>query len=570
MATGYVVLLVVAAAILALRVVLFLRGEGGDADETSYAEPVLRLDEEVEQPHEVFGELASTLEADHDAEGRYLREGESDDTQLTRRMPVSRKVLFAGACAWLLVGIPYLHPKLAWLRLLTDVSAESEANAPEVAGGPMPSASVGEAKLPGATFDQQSRGADLDAPVKDSRGPIAKGGKGDDTVIAPAVDEKKPPRSIEDPKALDKFFAKLTRVESKQDKATANILYYGDSIVASDFVTGKLRRMLQNRFGDAGHGYAIIANAWPGWFHIDVSRKADANWMVSTCVGPYAKDGLYGLGCASFTARYKGIWSQFATADVAKWGRSVSRFELEYLMQPGGGALELIVDDDEKQRIETEGDDKKLAHHTIELSDGPHKLKLVSLEDKPVRLFGIRMERDTGGVTLSAAGITGARARFLDKQDDAHWAEALKAAKPDLFVLAFGSNEVTDGQLYPMDKFKETLELVMDQVERALPDSSYMLVGPPDMASKNASQGHSRVMVHYIVKNQKELAKKRGWAYWDQYRAMGGTGSMWAWMKSGLGAPDLFHPTGIGGNLLGTWEYLALMEAFEKYKEANR
>ena len=78
--------------------------------------------------------------------------------------------------------------------------------------------SRGEAKLPGATFDQQSRAADLDAPVKDSRGPIAKGGKGDDTVIAPAVDEKKPPRSIEDPKALDKFFAKLARVESKQDK----------------------------------------------------------------------------------------------------------------------------------------------------------------------------------------------------------------------------------------------------------------------------------------------------------------------------------------------------------------
>ena len=83
MATGYVVLLVLAAAIVLLRVVaLFV---GGAKDETTYGEPALKLDDEVEQPHEVFGELASTLEADHDAAGRYLRRGDSGDAHLAKR-----------------------------------------------------------------------------------------------------------------------------------------------------------------------------------------------------------------------------------------------------------------------------------------------------------------------------------------------------------------------------------------------------------------------------------------------------------------------------------------------------
>ena len=62
------------------------------------------------------------------------------------------------------------------------------------------------------------------------------------------------------------------------------------------------------------------------------------------------------------------------------------------------------------------------------------------------------MDRDVPGITVSAAGITGARARFLDKQDDTHFAQLLSNAKPDLIALAFGSNEITDGMLYPLER----------------------------------------------------------------------------------------------------------------------
>jgi lysophospholipase L1-like esterase len=176
------------------------------------------------------------------------------------------------------------------------------------------------------------------------------------------------------------------------------------------------------------------------------------------------------------------------------------------------------------------------------------------------------MERDVPGVSLTAMGITGARARFLDKQDDAAWASVLRAAKPDLVVLAFGTNEITDGSKYSMDDYTKTLVTVMHQVRDAVPEASLMLAGPPDMASNNESQGHSKHYGFVITRKQKEIAAAESWAFWDQFEAMGGGGSMWSWIQQGLGSQDMIHPTGQGGSVLGRFEFAALLQGYERYR----
>jgi hypothetical protein len=110
----------------------------------------------------------------------------------------------------------------------------------------------------------------------------------------------------------------------------------------------------------------------------------------------------------------------------------------------------------------------------------------------------------------------------------------------------------------------------MDRIQAAVPEASYMLVGPPDMASKNDAEGHSKPAVPLFVAAQKEIAAKEGWAFWNQFKAMGGAGSMWSWVQSGLGQADMIHPTGTGGNVLGKMEYLALMQKYEAYKASKR
>ena len=535
-----------------------------------------------------FGELDSTARADGPSTEKpsaYTKEAavraSPAEPVLASWFPVAMRPMAMATTLGAFVLLPYAHPSLARFRVLTQgisVFGSDEEAAPVPMSSPEQEV-VGEASLPGPTDDQQSRGAELDQAPDNRRGPIAKAAP---LPIPASLAEDKPPIFLDDPsgKALEKFFAKLVKVEQKEPGAVARIVYYGDSIVASDFITGKLRRLMQDRFGDAGHGYAIVANAFPGWFHIDVARKSSDQWKTSRCIGPFAEDGFYGLGCVSFTARREGEWFSMGTADLDKWGTKVSRFELEYLEQPDGGDVEFLLDGASHSSLKTSGAEKKLKFHTIEVEDGPHKMEVRTTSDAPTRLFGMRMERDVPGVTLSALGITGARAKFLDKQDDAHWAESLKAAKPDLVVLAFGTNEVGDGLLAfddkgqkskdPMGDYERNLTRVMEQVEAALPEASYMLVGPMDMASKKAEEGFSKPMVPQIAKHQQNCATERGWAFWNQYKAMGGSGSMWAWVQSGLGNPDLIHPTGSGGNTLGKMEYLALMHAYEAYKAALR
>src|SRR5437870_4214289 len=52
---------------------------------------------------------------------------------------------------------------------------------------------------------------------------------------------------------LDNFYASLSRTEAKQPGAITRVTHYGDSPITNDGITGTVRLLLQQRFGDAGH-----------------------------------------------------------------------------------------------------------------------------------------------------------------------------------------------------------------------------------------------------------------------------------------------------------------------------
>ena len=454
----------------------------------------------------------------------------------------------------LLVALPYLVPGLSRLRLLTPLpDGEGLVMVP----APAPVASVGEATLQIETTEQ----AELTQPEEPAMPPAAA------EVLPAAPSEERPPRPIEDPggRALDAFFRALSAVERKQPGSIARISYFGDSIVASDFVTATLRRKLQRRFGDAGHGFMLMANAWPGYFHNDVVRFAAPGWQVSRVVGPFAADGLYGLGGVSFRSQGAGVFSRFATAKEGSFGRAVSRFVVDYLEHPDGGRMEVKIDGAPREVLETRADAQRAALRTYEVPDGPHEIEVRALGPN-VRAFGVWMERDTPGVVLDAIGIQGCRIRFLDKTDDAHFAEQLRLRGPSLAVFQFGMNESEDGEIYPLDQYELTMKAVLEQVRRALPESSCMLVGPMDRADRRGDVYRSRPVIPKLAAIQRKVAGEVGCGFWDTFTAMGGTGSMGVWAQRGLGGADLAHPSSAGSEVLGRWVYLALMEAYAGYQ----
>lgn len=461
-----------------------------------------------------------------------------------------------------LVALPYALPRTAFtehLRLLSPLPSSSTAEPPPAAPAP----TVGEVAV------QETR-ADDGSSVE----PSAPGGalpfQRPPRAAAPALIDGPPPRSIEDPSghALDPYYAALARAEAKQPGAVARMTYYGDSVIASDWITATLRRKLQARFGDAGHGFILVADAWPGYHHDNIRRSASKGWKVSRVVGPYAPDGLYGLGGVSFVADGPGMYAQVQTMNKGDIGLAVSRITVTYAEHPGGGRLSLKLDDQPAEELSTAADVTRVVRRTMTMADGPHKLEVRSNGGGPVRVFHLLLERDGPGAVVDAVGIIGCRLRFLDKSDDAHWAEELKARSPDLVAFTYGANESGDGFAFPMDQYESTARAVLKQVRDALPRSACLLVGPLDAADKKGDSYPSRPVIPAMNAIQKKLAAELGCGFFDTWQAMGGYGSMGIWLKKGLGGADLVHPSSMGAEVLGTWVYKALMEGYARYRAA--
>lgn len=386
-----------------------------------------------------------------------------------------------------------------------------------------------------------------------------------------------PPVALIDPSghALDAFFRSLDRTRKKEPGAITRIAHFGDSMIVSDYVSATLRQKLQESFGDSGHGFMLTANAWPAYYHDGVFRFSTKGYRVSRIVGPLTDDGLYGLGGVTFRAG-PGVLSEFGTApsnlgDLPKEerpGNRVSRFTVSFLRSPGAGSFVISVDGDERALVDTAGPETKVDRFSLDVPDGEHRFRL-SYRGAETRTFGVVFERDQPGVVLDALGVQGARIRFLDQQDDAHFMGELAWRAPALVVFQFGANESGDGYAYPMDQYQQTMGLVLDQTKRALPNSSCLVVGAMDRARVENGTVTSMKIIQLIVKEQRIAAERFGCAYFDTYESMGGWGSMPNWVKRGLGQADMTHPSAVGADRLGTWLYRALMQSYERFHDSG-
>lgn len=368
---------------------------------------------------------------------------------------------------------------------------------------------------------------------------------------------------IEDPTghALDSFYERLAHTDRKETGAITRILHYGDSIIASDYVSGTARRRLQARFGDAGHGFVLIANAWQWYFHNDVTHAADGAWTASRLRGPIAPDGFYGLGGVSFTS-YGGGIAWFGTATHGDFGRRVSRFDLYYLEQPGGGTVEMSLHGGPQERFSTRGDAKVGRVHSIRTADGEASLS-VRAAGGPVRLFGVALERDRPGVVYDALGSHGAMAVFWQRQNREHWKEEMNLRDPALVILEFGTNE---SDLWRLDRaeYEHVISDLIDEMHEIAPRASVLLVSPLDRAEVKGGKVVTRRVILDLVAIQRRAAAAHGAAFWSAFDAMGGEGSMARWVRTRpqLAGSDLTHPTPRGAEVLGDMLSDAIIDGF--------
>lgn len=374
-------------------------------------------------------------------------------------------------------------------------------------------------------------------------------------------------RAIEDPsgRAMDAFYAALLRTAQERPGALTRISHFGDSTIAADDITHTLRRRLQTRFGDGGHGFALLAKGTMPYRHRDVVLSGDG-WRVFQAIHGALRNGRYGFGGVSFLSS-GGAVTRVATVEQGPVGTSVSRFILFYLAHPKGGLIEWRLDSDPKQVLSTREPTAADRTFVIEAPDGPHVLSLRVSGGGEVRAYGVVLERNGPGVVYDSIGMVGARAARLLNADPAHFADQVRLRDPDLIVLQFGGNEAGDRHMN-LSWYERNLTEVVRHVRAGKPAASCLLMAPLDQGEVGP-RGRVRTIpiLHGIVEVQRRVAAAEGCAFFDTFQAMGGEGAMGRWFRASprLGWGDFRHATPAGYEVIGNVFYKALLKGFQDY-----
>ncbi len=390
-----------------------------------------------------------------------------------------------------------------------------------------------------------------------------------------------------------KPFHKALKQLHQGTRKRVRAVFYGASHMAADAFTKIIRHRLQGHFGDGGPGFVVPAKPWRNYNHRDVNIKYSKGWRsywVSTRHN--RSDGLYGMAGCSFESSDADQFCRVSTRKRSEFGRSVSKVELYFWRQPKAGDLKVIIDDRPPRIVTTASDTPGPGYLAIDVPEGEHSIELRPVGNGNVLLFGMALERDAAGVVVDTMGINGARAAALLQWDAKVFTEHLERRKPDLVVLAYGTNATGD-EGDPIPAYMARLDKVLTQVRAAAPQASCIYVGPSDRpvkVVKDAKSGQwrppsrkrkrrrarrnktGRGGLHFlprprqreVIKAQKRIAHKHGCAYWDWVKMMGGPLSMVKWVHSEprLGARDYVHLTKRGYSKAANLFWRALMKGY--------
>lgn len=376
------------------------------------------------------------------------------------------------------------------------------------------------------------------------------------------------PVMVDDSHALDPFFAQMWALQQGKP-VVVTVLHYGDSPTTADLITGDVREILQERFGDAGHGFNLGAKPWAWYGHRNVEMK-DSGWASSqkdaTGVGKM-KQSLYGLGGAIFSGG-AGAETTYTLKDAAS--APATAVVVEYLQQPGGGTMTVLADGNTVATIDTNGPAAVPATRMVALPAGAKEIKVAAASGN-VKWFGVDFRRGDKGVVYDSLGLNGATTTVLSRTfDPAAWGMELQETKPALIVINYGTNESQFAGL--VTTLEAELRGAVAKARAAAPGVPVLIMSPMDRGEHGGiNEIHTNPQIPKIVAIQQKVAAETGCAFFNTYAAMGGDGTMARWYaaKPRLITADLIHPTPDGAVIVARLFVDNLYLAFDRWKQRS-
>jgi lysophospholipase L1-like esterase len=278
---------------------------------------------------------------------------------------------------------------------------------------------------------------------------------------------------------------------------------------------------------------------------------SSAGWTYKSLQRPDAHPGEFWLSGYDAVASAAGETMSVA----AEQPLTYDMVEIEAIAQPGGGAIDIKLDDDMPTHYDLAAEHvEPVVIRLVPEHTPTGKLREVSITTAgqgTVALASVSIYNNRSGVTYNSVGYVGAQVSLLNKIPDKLFADDLTRINPQIVVLSFGTNEASNERLDPV-QYGKTYEKVLDKIKTALPNAQIVMILPPDFneipstcskdkiaeatcrggpeGAPNASSPvaataapagapectwHTPAKLAQVRDVQRDIAKRRGLAFWN-------------------------------------------------------
>jgi lysophospholipase L1-like esterase len=347
---------------------------------------------------------------------------------------------------------------------------------------------------------------------------------------------------------LSRFFAALDALGRHERTDSVRILWFGDSHTAADYYTGAVRQALVRHYGSGGLGFVRLGLAS---YRHDLATLNRVGHFKIEPEPPSRRslqdDGVFGLG-GMRAIPMPGAARMTLKLAARAFAGSV-KFRLLFELPPAS-AFRVTAGDQALEVV-----DASQAEHLpgspilrVELTAPATSVLTVEVQKGRPRFYGAVVEGAEPGVVLDTLGIDGARVATPLAWAETPFIAEVAARRPELLVLAYGTNEAFDEQ--NVEAYDRQLVELLGRLRRGAPAADCLVVGPPDALGSN---GETAPRVGLISAVYARVAARLGCAFVSAQALMGGPGGFASWLREEppLARPDRIHLSPRGYKRLG-------------------
>lgn len=439
-----------------------------------------------------------------------------------------------------------------------------------------------------------------------------------DTIVADSTDNFGYKSEIINASAISNFYVKLKQLEQNKD-CKLRIVHIGDSHIQADLFSGKMRTMMQQRFGNGGLGFTFPYNLaktngnhyvkYSASTSFDCSRNvfADSTKPVGLsgismetkakdfAIELQVRDEQYKFNTIKVVSPQNQRLIDLATASneikiesatpkviyhKIKSGEALSIIADKYKVSIGAikkanGLYSNNIRAGKMLKIPTNETEPKIISRKefipLALNQNTNsysyyspteldKIYLISAENTTnFILNGIVLEKNASGIVYSNIGVNGAKASDYNKFP--MFFEQLKALETDLIVISLGTNESFDK--LDTQTYFERLNQMISAIKIQNPSVEILVTTPPPSLWKRK---YPNTLVEEYTQKIIENASVENYAVWNMFEALGGLENVNKNYGKGWLSKDRVHYSKAGYEKQGELFFEALLNTYLQVK----